>query len=232
MQALVNDHKTKKLVFRDNLFLMIAGRPFFTSIFLFWVWFTYFVIEIDLAEGNIGWVTVGIVLFCITQLAGWFWICKAVVWQRCWGKLIVTEDEIIFRCFPLRPKRIRKTECNYIGIADYRKYDREVTDGDKNDPDYYYIYTTCVAIYFSKEPYPKEYIGRVSQLQCTKNFIKFTYSDELADAAFAWAPSKAAKVLGFKNRRQSLINAMERQKKAEKKRKKRKRNKVKHRKNR
>ena len=146
------------------------------------------------------------------------WTFKKLLWQRCFGKLVLGEDYISFHCFPLPPKTLKIEDCRYIGIADFRKHNR----AEKLEKKDLFLNPTCVAIYFSAEPYPAEYDGLVDELKCKPGFIKFLYSDCLAEAVMQRWPTKSGAVARFYTTRSFQISQYAANQKRKRKRKNRK----------
>lgn len=188
-----------KKTFRESLFLVFGGR-IVCILLLITVPYILFGPSIDHSGMNSGESIFAYMSMLVLEIMG-IWVLKALLWQRCFGKLVLKDDMICYRCFPLRPKTIHIQDCNYIGIADFRKHYRE-ENLSKND---LYINTVCVAIFFSTEPYPQEFDGLVDQLQSRKGFIKFAYTDELAEAIISRWPHKAKEISGFYHIRKSRM---------------------------
>ena len=146
------------------------------------------------------------------------WTFKKLLWQRCFGKLVLTKDCISFHCFPFPPQTLNVNNCRYIGIADFRKHYRVEKLGKKD----LFLNPTCVTIYFSAEPYPYEYDGLVDELKCKPGFIKFLYSDRLAETVMQRWPTKSGEVARFHTARSFQTSQYATDQKRKKKRRKRK----------
>lgn len=191
----------RKKVFRESLFLVFVGRVLCILVLITFPCIL-FSPSIDHSGMDFGEALFTYAFMLAFEIMG-IWVLKTLLWQRCFGKLVLKNDVICYRCFPLLPKTLHIRDCNYIGIADFRKHYRE-EHLSKND---LYINTVCVAIYFSVEPYPQEFDGLVDQLQSRKGFIKFTYTDELAEAIISRWPHKAKEIAGFYNIRKSRLKS-------------------------
>jgi hypothetical protein len=92
------------------------------------------------------------------------------LWYRCFGKIIISDNCIEWRCIFMRSHRLSFDKCKYAGIQIFWK-DNVVK---------YDIYNTGFAfIYVSTKPYPSEYEGRIDKLRCTDEFIKFPRNERI-----------------------------------------------------
>lgn len=165
----LTDKKSNRYVFREHIILLIEGRFFMLALigFLIWFWSLFlkdlstFIDEALLAP------------LIATILAA---IVFHEFWYRCFGRLIITENEIIWKCPFMRTRRIRKNEIKYSGF-DYR-----FSSGNLRN------ITTMDMAYFSKQPYPKENIGKSYRLRNSDNFIKFHASEKLCFCLREWLP--------------------------------------------
>ena len=105
---------------------------------------------------------------------GFVFVCfvnSSKILDRAFGRLLIYDDRVVFKC-PLRiTRKIAKEDCNYIGVEDYQALNRglPVVRGDETS-----------FFYFSDTPYPEKYKNKISILKSKKGFIKFSYSDKLA----------------------------------------------------
>ena len=90
-------------------------------------------------------------------------------WYRCFGKLVITEDAVTWRCLGYFPKTIRKEDLRAVGINDNRKTN-VVPDVHGSG---------FKSVYFSTKPYPPEYDGKIDKLRNSRDFIKFPVSGKL-----------------------------------------------------
>lgn len=156
----------KKYIFRSHPILLIEGRAFTFMALMF----PFFVIFVDLKvitnEINIkNVICLFIVNFVFIPLS--FWIAY-YFWQLCWGKLIITENFIIWRCIIQKSVRIR--------ISDIKTFE-VVTFEDKN------VYKD-VKLYKNSYKYILISSGtisnkRIDKIRCGKGVIKMMYSDKL-----------------------------------------------------
>lgn len=97
----------------------------------------------------------------------------AVYWkelhEKCFVKIKICKYEIIWKCV-LRKKRVIKIDnCRFIGVESEKSF---------NGPDYPFIY-------FSSSPYPTEFSHKINKINNSDKFIKFWYTDRLADYLLA-----------------------------------------------
>ena len=109
-----------KKTFREHIILITEGRIglLFSAVFSFrmlpWA-------MIELPKENLPPIEVWAgeaVLVAFILLLIWF---LRYFWQRCFGKLILTEEVVTFCCFPFPRRSLPLSSC-YIGLADYRKH--------------------------------------------------------------------------------------------------------------
>jgi len=109
--------------------------------------------------------------------------------DRAFGKLYIYNNEIILKCPFRRTKTVEIEDCNYVGIEDFSLINRvfPVIRGDE-----------ISFIYLSTKPYPEQYKGKITQLKSKKGFIKFAYTDEIAEALFDVLPAQRCyRIKGF-----------------------------------
>lgn len=89
--------------------------------------------------------------------------------EKCFAKIKICKYEIIWKCV-LRKKRVIKIDnCRFIGVESEKSF---------NGPDYPFIY-------FSSSPYPTEFSHKINKINNSDKFIKFWYTDRLADYLLA-----------------------------------------------
>ena len=129
---------------------------------------------------------------------------------RCFGRLVVTEDEIVWKCPFMRTVRLKKAEIRYTGI-DYRwpaPAQKAVTPVDM--------------AYFSTTPYPQKCRNKSYLLRNKKGFIIFSAGEKLCRHMSAWLPEPYERVFaaaddGYEARRRQRAR-----RRAEKRQKRRK----------
>lgn len=171
---------TKWRVFHEHIILLIEGR---LLMLLFigttgFMWYLFFRDTPALLDKAI------LIPLCITAL-----VCIPLheFWYRCFGCLVVTEDEIVWKCPFMRTVRLRKTEIRYTGI-DYRwpgSARKAVTPVDM--------------AYFSTKSYPQECRNKSYLLRNKKGFIKFPAGEKLCRYMSEWLPEPYERVFAAAN---------------------------------
>ena len=165
----------KRRVFHEHIILLIEGR---LLMLLFigttgFMWYLFFRDTSALLDKAI------LTPLCITAL-----VCIPLhgFWYRCFGRLIIVEDEIIWKCPFMRTVRLKKAEIKYTGI-DYRwpgSVGKAVTPVDM--------------AYFSTTPYPQECRNKSYLLRNKKGFIKFSAGEKLCRHMSVWLPEPYERV--------------------------------------
>ena len=163
----------KKQVFREHIILVTEGRLFM----LFVLGFVIFCWKTVIMEwmGGINSAFVNLMLLIFTALFGFV---LHNFWYRCFGKLVITEDAVTWRCLGYFPKTIRKEDLKEVGINDIHKTNVV--------PDVHG--TGFKSVYFSTKPYPPEYDGKIDKLRNSREFIKFPVSGKLCVCLVEWLP--------------------------------------------
>ena len=193
----------KRRVFQEHIILLIEGRLLmllFVSTTGF-IWYLFFRDTPALLDKAI------LFPICVTVLAC---IPLHEFWYRCFGRLVVTEDEIVWKCPFMRTVRLKKAEIRYTGI-DYRwpgPAQKAVTPVDM--------------AYFSTTPYPQKCRNKSYLLRNKKGFIIFSAGEKLCRHMSAWLPEPYERVFaaaddGYEARRRQRAR-----RRAEKRQKRRK----------
>ena len=165
----------KRRVFHEHIILLIEGRLLmllFVSTTGF-IWYLFFRDTPALLDKAI------LFPICVTVLAC---IPLHEFWYRCFGRLVVTEDEIVWKCPFMRTVRLKKAEIRYTGI-DYRwpgPAQKAVTPVDM--------------AYFSTTPYPQKCRNKSYLLRNKKGFIIFSAGEKLCRHMSAWLPKPYERV--------------------------------------
>lgn len=85
-------------------------------------------------------------------------------WPLAWGKLIVDNEGVRWRCLFKKSVFLSWNECKYMGFETFSNGNVVKVDPYGNGFKY---------IYFSSTPYPKEFNGKINKLHCKEGFIKF-----------------------------------------------------------
>ena len=173
--------KMKPKVFRDAVWIFFVIMEVFLSIP--WIIFSYgfIVIFCEYANGSCTlWDFIWTLLVQSACSIGGLWMLLGdFLFPRAFGRLLVYEDKVVYKC-PFRRKRMLKIkDCVYMGVENYEKLNRgmPIVRGDE-----------ISFIYFSNKPYPKEFSGKITALKNSKDFIKFSYTDKLAEAVIEVFP--------------------------------------------
>ncbi len=190
----------KRRVFHEHIILLIEGRLLmllFVSTTGF-IWYLFFRDTPALLDKAI------LFPICVTVLAC---IPLHEFWYRCFGRLVVTEDEIVWKCPFMRTVRLKKAEIRYTGI-------------DKRWPGQAQKAVTPVDMaYFSTTPYPQKCRNKSYLLRNKKGFIIFSAGEKLCRHMSAWLPEPYERVFaaaddgyGARRRQRARRRAEKRQK--------------------
>lgn len=161
-------------VFRTHPILLIEGRLFCLlglGITLFLDGSTIYEWISTGTVSNLG-LSIVVSLLCTLLAAVVFYH----FWPQCFSRLILTDDAVIWRCLFMRPRKIAKDACRYIGMKE------AMMKREKGK----WISTGAKWVWFSTEPFPEG--KNISQLRTQKNFIKFPLSVRLSGALGEWLP--------------------------------------------
>ena len=171
-----------KKVFRPHIILFLGGR-FFTlfvsSIILLALvactHFAFFENDIDIVFLVFLLIMVGFAI-----LIAWLF---DYLWPLIWGKLIITEDEIIWKCVFCKSVRIKFSDIYYIGIRNFG--DRNYIQAD--------IYRTGFQyLIISSNGVPMQPIDKV---RCKKGVIKWMCSPNVCKILYSKVPEKYRAIL-------------------------------------
>ena len=84
-------------------------------------------------------------------------------WEKCFAKLYISDSGVFWKCPFRKTIYLSFSECNFVGIA---------TEQTHKTP-------SLPFIYISRRPYPKDKVGKINNVHCSKDFIKFWYSKDL-----------------------------------------------------
>ena len=94
--------------------------------------------------------------------------------EKLFAKIKITNDKIIWRCILKKKHTMAIQDCRFISV--------ELEDSF-NKLDYPFIY-------FTTSWYPKEYAHQINKLKNTDQFIKFWYTEKLAEYLIAHLPKE------------------------------------------
>ena len=168
----------KPKVFRDAAWLAFFGiEIFFVLLLAFILCSSVNILLLEKENLLQGIIPTYLIIFELLWVGGGggflfvFFVNSSRILDRAFGRLLIYDDRVVFKC-PLRITReIAKEDCNYIGVNDYQALNRgfPTVRGDETS-----------FVYFSNTPYPEKYKNKISLLKNNKGFIKFSYSDKLA----------------------------------------------------
>ncbi len=110
----------------------------------------------------------------------WF-VMSPFIFDRAFGRLIVYEDKVVYKCFLRKSITMKIEDIAYAGVDDFHRL-REGILKFRGD-EYSFIY-------LSKDPYPDEYRGKIILMKNKKGFIRFSYTDKLAEALIDILPAE------------------------------------------
>lgn len=153
------------------------------------------------------------------------WFQRTHIGERMLSKITFFENRVVWRCFGFLPVVMKYDEMEYVGIESFDDYDRGIgAYGDE----------WTAYIYMSVNPYPEKYRRKIIKLRTKKGFIKFKYTDAVAEALMDRLPTqKVEQVRGFyyKMKYIKLQEEQERAKEKIKRKKKREKSKLQREKN-
>ena len=159
----------RRRTFRTHIILVTEGRLFLFLMLLIWPMMLFGTV-ITLIKGTdhpFLWV-VALVIF-ISVTIGLFAVVLPFFWPRCFGKLIVTDKTITWRCLFMKSRRIELSDIRYSDI-------RAFTEGNVVKCDFYH--TGFLYILLSKKSIPQM---RVDKYRCTDDLIIFMFSRKLCE---------------------------------------------------
>ena len=139
-----------------------------------------------------------------------YWILgfclNPLIYNRAFGRLLVYEDKVVYKCFLRKNITMKIEEIKHAGVEDFHLLNRGVLKF-RGDEDAF--------VYLSTSPFPDEYRGKVTLLKNKKGFIKFTYSDKLAEALIDILPAEKDNLIRAfygKMKAQDMLNKQQKRK--------------------
>lgn len=129
------------------------------------------------------------------------------IYNRAFSRLLVYEDKVVYKCFLRKTLTMKVEEIKYAGVEDFHLLNGGVLKF-RGDEDAF--------VYLSDNPYPDEYRGKVTLLKNKKGFIKFTYSDKLAEALIDILPAEKDNLIRAFYAKMKLSDMNKKQKKKKK----------------
>lgn len=160
----------------------------------------FLVLEIFGLLGQTALISLGVYVLCFAPAEYmtpkvWFYLIALLIiivmffygifdqafYNRAFGRLLVYEDKVVFKSFLRKSITMKIDEIKYAGVEDFHLLNGGVLKF-RGDEDAF--------VYLSDNPYPDEYRGKVTLLKNKKGFIKFTYSDKLAETLIDVLPAE------------------------------------------
>lgn len=149
----------QKYIFRSHPVLVVGGR-FLTLSFLIFPFFLTFVAFKFIINAYV-------IIDIIISFPLCFWLTYCF-WQNCWGKLIMTEEVIIWRCLFQKSVYIHVSEIKILTVMAFK---------EKNVYSDMKLYKNSHKyILISSGKLPNK---RIDKIHCGKGIIKMQYSDRL-----------------------------------------------------
>lgn len=166
-----------KKTLRPHRVLMIEGRFFSLLIIL---WFLFLLFAGFVLQKNNEFQSTKFVLYYLFFLAVNAVLCSFLLsyfWQLFWGKLILTEDGIVWRCLFCKPIQILYSEMKYVERVEFREGNVLYWKKRRNLDYMYLLISSC--------PLPKK---RIDKIRSENNLIKFLFTPEVAIALSETVP--------------------------------------------
>lgn len=181
----------KKKTLRPHIILAIEGRLFCLLISI-GVWLLIFcticfggILELWL-ESKVSAILTVVFLICI----GFIPICiLPFFWQSCWGKIILLEDMVIWRCFLCRTVKIRYDEIHSVNLIPFK------SGNVYKNKDYYnngFLYLVISSRSLSNK--------RIDKIRSDKNTIKIPYHKKMGIALYDFLPDPYNRQFKYKTK--------------------------------
>lgn len=173
-------------VFRTHIILVTGGRLFALSGLLVEVWLIYTSITELIKNRTLEWAFYLLLLsiaavFCAKHFYPFFW-------PKFFGKIIVTDDKVTFRCLGMIPRTFKIEEIKYTRLKVFDEGNVVKTD----------LYNTgFLYILLSKTPIPEK---TVDKYKCTKDLIIFPFSNKLCKCLYETLQEPQNLVFEYKTR--------------------------------
>ncbi len=122
---------------------------------------------------------IGALLLVVAGIGGFACANCHLFYDSGFRRLYVYEKKVVLRGFLRKTITLTIEDCKYIGVDDYSLLNRVLPVSRGDEVSY---------IYLSEKPYPQKYRGKITALKSKKGFIKFRYSDALAEALLEILP--------------------------------------------
>lgn len=168
--------KDKKVI-RPHLVLLIEGRLLLLLLALgpLAMWYGVFAVFRDETQGmDMTVILFGLFVAAITGCCAWV---EWYFWHHCWGKLIITQDAVTWKCLFCKTVRIPMSDIRYVDIRAFTQ-GNVVRNAD--------IYKTGFRyLLISSKPFPKK---RIDKIRSGSGLIKFRCNDKICQALYEALP--------------------------------------------
>lgn len=196
----------KKRFFESHI--AYVGMLLFIGSILCYCWLIKLSLTV-IAEESAVYLYIFVLFLCSSIVLSVWWIVFRLWERQDW--LLLTEESVTWHCFLKKRVQITYDDCQYVGVETFDKESFGMSlRGDR-----------FAMIYISLDLYPEEMCGRINRLHCNERFIKFPYTDKLAETLLEVAPREKTHLLrAFYNQMKRYDQELEQNRKRRKKRKK------------
>lgn len=196
----------KKRFFESHI--AYVGMLLFIGSILCYCWLIKLSLNV-IAEESAVYLYIFVLFLCSSIVLSVWWIVFRLWERQDW--LLLTEESVTWRCLLKKSVQITYDDCQYIGVETFNKESFGVSlRGDR-----------FAMIYISLDLYPEEMSGHINRLHCNERFIKFPYTDKLAETLLEVVPQEKTHLLrAFYNQMKRYDQELEQNRKRRKKRKK------------
>lgn len=163
------------MIFRTKREICFFARPVWIALLIGFVfimgYFNYMLISGSIYP-DIECIAAASTLSILLIISIYFYVTQ--YHEKLFAKIKITNDKIIWRCILKKKHTMAIQDCRFISV--------ELEDSF-NKLDYPFIY-------FTTSWYPKEYAHQINKLKNTDQFIKFWYTEELAEYLIAHLPKE------------------------------------------
>ena len=159
----------KRQVFRSHIILLIEGRILCLLMIGIWPYVIFNIIQGQILWDIKGFASILCLIFIGASMILTIFVCE-YLWQLCFGKLIITEEYIIWKCLFCK---------NIVLKIDDVKYCKPCTFLEENYLRMAGIYQTSYEyVLISTDPLPNK---RIDKIRSKGTLIRFVLSDKLSD---------------------------------------------------
>lgn len=150
-----------KKVFRSHFILVFEGRILVIGLMGINIWLFELIFSSSKTERGIVFGVFFLIAYTLLNIYVYKIYIMPTLYPLAFGKLIVSDKGVTFRCFPQKNIFISWADCRFCGIESYHSDIRDLYN------------TGRVYIYFSKEKIPIAYKGKIDKKKNEQGFIKF-----------------------------------------------------------